>query len=218
MCLSVGKPLTMRLSKRPLMRIKQKKQEEKKMDEAMIPLNAIVRIDKNRKIAEAYYHAYDKKTVKDGASYENWVYAPHATYWSPYFGDEMIDLETHPIRVDDAATMEALSYSVEFEDWGPVDFECFPAVDGVAWKTHFGGHRKSDGVFMDFFAYSFVRTNEAGEITHWETHVNSDYNDFLDVAIGEHGPYRESSDDYMKAVMKRLASAGIDVTSMMHRG
>ena len=42
---------------------------------------------------------------------------------------------------------------------------------------------------MDFFAYSFIRTNEYGEITHWETHVNPAYNDFLDVAIGEHGPY-----------------------------
>ena len=41
-------------------------------------------------------------------------------------------------------------------------------------------HRKKDDVFMDFFAYSYIKTNEYGEITHWETHVNSDYNDFLD--------------------------------------
>ena len=47
--------------------------------------------------------------------------------------------------------MEALSYSIEFKDWGPIDFECFPAVDGIAWKTHFGVHRKSDDVFMDFW-------------------------------------------------------------------
>ena len=69
---------------------------------------------------------------------------------------------------------------------------------------------------MDFFVYSFIRTNEYGEITHWETHVNCDYNDFLDVAIGEHGPYRESSDDYMNAVTKKLLSAGIDLASLMH--
>ena len=93
----------------------------------------------------------------------------------------------------------------------------FPAVDGVAWKTHFGGHRKSDDVFMDFFAYSYIRSNEYGEITHWETHVNSDYNDFLDVAIGEHGPYRDSADRYMQAVSKKLLSAGIDLRALMHK-
>ncbi len=112
--------------------------------------------------------------------------------------------------------MEALSYSVEFDNWAPVDFEKFPSVEGVAWKTHFGGYRKKDGVFMDFFAYSFIRTNEYGEITHWETHVNAAYNDFLDVAIGEHGPYTDAN-VYMAAVMKKLASARIDLRALMHK-
>lgn len=58
------------------------------------------------------------------------------------FGNNMIDLETNPISVEDSATMEALSYSVEFDDWKPIDFECFPGIEGVAWKTHFGGMRK----------------------------------------------------------------------------
>lgn len=131
-------------------------------------LSDMERIDKNRRIAEAYYAAYNKQAVKDGTVYDEWIYAPHADYWSPYFGNGTIDLETNPISVEDSATMEALSYSIEFRDWAPVDFECFPAVNGVAWKTHFGGYRKSDGVFMDFFAYSYIRTNEYGEITHWE--------------------------------------------------
>ncbi len=68
---------------------------------------------------------------------------------------------------------------------------------------------------MDFFAYSFIRTNEYGEITHWETHVNPAYNDFLDVAIGEHGPY-DDANRYMMAVMKKLTSAGIDLAALMH--
>lgn len=174
------------------------------------------RIANNRAIAESYYHAYDKKAVKDGAVYDVWAFAPHAEYWSPYFGNSMIDLQENPISVEDSATMEALSYSVEFDDWGPVDFECFPSVDGVAWKTHFGGHRKKDGVFMDFFAYSFIRSNEYGEITHWETHVNSGYNEFLDVAIGEHGPYNDAN-VYMAAVMRKLSSAGIDLAALMHK-
>ena len=159
---------------------------------------------------------YDKKAVKDGAVYDVWVFAPHAEYWSPYFGNNMIDLQENPVSVEDSATMEALSYSVELEGWGPIDFESFPSVEGVAWKTHFGAHRKRDGEFMDFFAYSFVRTNEYGEITHWETHVNAAYNDFLDVAIGEHGPYNDAN-LYMAAVMKKLQSAGIDLAALMHQ-
>ena len=109
-------------------------------------LTDAMRIEKNRRIAQAYYAAYDKKAVKDGATYADWIYASHATYWSPYFGNGMIDLETNPISVEDSATLEALSYSIEFKDWGPIDFECFPSVDGVAWKTHFGAHRKKDDV------------------------------------------------------------------------
>ena len=152
---------------------------------------------------------------EDGATYDAWVFAPHAEYWSPYFGNSVIDLQENPISVEDSASMEALSYSVEFDDWRPLDFECFPGIEGVTWKTHFGATRKRDGVFMDFFAYSFVRSNEYGEITHWETHVNAAYNDFLDIAIGEHGPY-DDADRYMAALVKKLASAGIDLAQIMH--
>ena len=187
------------------------------MSEEKRILTDMERIARNKQIAEEYFKAYDKKAVKDGGTYGSWVFAPHATYWSPYFGSEIIDLETHPISVEDAATMEALSYSVEFDDWKPMDFESFPSIEGAAWKSHFGGRRKSDGVLMDFFVYSYIHTNEYGEITHWETHVNSDYNDFLDVAIGEHGPYRNSSDDYMKAVMRKLKSVGIDLAALARK-
>ena len=187
-----------------------------KMTEKKI-LNDMERLEKNRQIAESYYIVYSKKTVKDGAVYDKWVFAPNATYWSPYFGNNKIDLGINPISVEDSATMEALSYSIEFKDWGPVDFECFPSIEGVAWKTHFGGHRKKDDVFMDFYAYSFIKTNEYGEITHWETHVNTDYNDFLDVAIGEHGPYKNGAGAYMKAVTKKLISAGIDISALSHK-
>ena len=36
-------------------------------------LTDVERIEKNRRIAEAYYAAYDKKAVKDGATYADWV-------------------------------------------------------------------------------------------------------------------------------------------------
>ena len=39
--------------------------------------------NRSKAIAESYYHAYDKKAVKDGAVYDVWAFAPHAEYWSP---------------------------------------------------------------------------------------------------------------------------------------
>ena len=80
-------------------------------------LNDMERMEKNKQIAESYYDVYSKKAVKDGAVYDKWVFAPHATYWSPYFGNNKIDLGINPVSVKDSATLEALSYSVEFKDW-----------------------------------------------------------------------------------------------------
>lgn len=174
------------------------------------------RIAVNKKIAESYLAAYDAKKVKDGATYADWKFAEKADYWSPYFGNEKIDLSSNPVSVGDSATFEALSYSIEFPDWAPISFQCWPAVNGVAWKTEFGGHRKGSGAAMSFFAYSYIDTNEYGEIIHWETHVNSDYNDFLDAAIGTHGPFRNGSGEYMQAVYTKLGSAGIDLSKFMH--
>ncbi len=178
-------------------------------------LTDMERIANNKAIAEAYISVYDETSVKDGSTYEGWRYAPHATYWSPYFGNGTIDLQENPISVEDSATMEALSYSVEFDDFKPLEFECYPSIEGVAWKTRFGARRKSDGVLMSWFTYSYIHTNEYGEITHWETHVNGAYDAFLDVAIGEHGPY-DDANLYMAAVMRKLASAGIDLALRMY--
>lgn len=47
--------------------------------------------------------------------------------------------------------------------------------------------------------------------------MNSDYNDFLDVAIGEHGPYKNGADPYMQAVARKLMSAGIDLAALAHK-
>ncbi|MFA9378303.1 MAG: hypothetical protein ACERKZ_16400 [Lachnotalea sp.] len=173
------------------------------------------RISLTKRIALSYYGAYQKKAVKEGATYDDWKFAKGATYWSPYFGNEMIDLETNPISVEDSATMEALSYSVEFPDWAPLNFEFWPAAEGVAWKSNFGGHSKTTGELKSFFAYSYININEFGEITHWETHVNVDYDKFLDEAIGEHGPYI-GAQDYMVAVTKKLQTAGIDLFAFKH--
>ncbi len=176
-----------------------------------ISLSLEERIALHRKMAESYYNAYDEKAVKDGATYEEWKFAEDALYWSPYFGDNVIELRTHPVSVKASATMEAKAYSVTFPDWGPLYFKCWPSDNGFVMQTHFGGH-KEDGTLMDFYSYGFVETNEQGYITHWETHVSPEYNDFLDVAIGIHGPFKQGPEPYMEALARKLKEAGVNIT------
>lgn len=166
------------------------------------------RIALHRRMAEGYFAAYDQKAVKEGATYEEWKFAADATYWSPYFGaDEVIDLGNVPISVAAYATMEAKAYSIKFPDWGPVEFKCWPAENGFVMKNLFQGHTR-DGKAMRFFVYSFVETNEKGEISHWETHVNGEeYSPFLDVAIGARGPFLEGTSQYLAALTQTLAEA-----------
>lgn len=169
------------------------------------------------KLALSYFHSYRKESVKDGVTYAGaWTLAEDATYYSPYFVGETIRLGAAAINFDESSAMEALSYSIEFDDWKPVDFKYYPSEHGVAWKTHFMGRRKDDGQPMGFFAYSYLDINVYGEITHWETHVNRDYDVFLDKAIGTHGPFH-GMDEYMQAVCRKLASAGIDINKLMKR-
>lgn len=172
------------------------------------------RINQHRKMAESYRDAYNEKAVKDGATYEEWIFADSAVYWSPYFGDNLIELKNHPISVKDSATMEALTYSLTFQDWAPIGFKCWPSDNGFVMQTHFGGHT-NEGKFMDFYSYGFVETDEECRIIRWETHVSPEYNDFLDVAIGVHGPFKEGPEPYMEALGKKLAEAGIDITKQM---
>lgn len=166
------------------------------------------RIALHRRMAESYHNAYFEQAVKDGATYEEWKFADDALYWSPYFGDNVIDLRTNPISVKTSATMEAKAYSVTFPDWAPLDFKCWPADNGFVMQTHFGGHMK-DGTLMDFYSYGFIETNEQGLITRWETHVSPEYNDFLDIAIGVHGPFKQGPEPYMEALARNLKEAGV---------
>lgn len=172
------------------------------------------RIATHRKMAESYHAAYSKKAVKDGATYEAWKFADDAVYWSPYFGNNLIDLKTNPISVADSATMEAKAYSLRFPDWGPAEFKCWPSDNGFVMKTLLVGHTK-EGKEMKFYAYGFVETNERCEIKRWETHVSAEYGDFLDVAIGVHGPFLDTPEPYMKALAKTLAEAGVDLRTLM---
>ena len=184
------------------------------MSEAKKEYTLEERVEKHRKMAYSYYNAYDKKSVKNGSTYDEWVLADEAVYWSPYFGDNLISLKTHPMSVQASATMEALTYSLTLPDWKPLGFNCWPSDNGFVMQSHFGGH-DAEGNLHDFYAYGFVETNENCEIKRWETHVSPEYNDFLDVVIGIHGPFKNGPEAYMQAVMGKLTAAGIDVAKMM---
>lgn len=174
-------------------------------------LSLAERIERHRSLAESYHQSYAERSVQQGATYAEWVFADNATYASPYFGSELIDLTVHPISVQESATMEALAYSVRFDNWGPVEFQCWPSDAGFAMKSYFVGNRRSDGVAMGFHAYGFIDTDEQCRITHWETHVSREYDDFLDVAIGVHGPFNGQAEHYMSALAATLAQAGVPV-------
>ena len=139
--------------------------------------------------------------MEDGATYEEWKFAPHAEY-------NKIDLDTTPMTVQQSATMEASTYCITLPDWTILGFQCWPSDNGFVMQSHFGGHDR-DGVLHDFYAYGFVLTNEKAEITHCKTHVSPEYNDFLDVVLGVHGPFKNGADEYMAAVARKMRSACI---------
>lgn len=169
------------------------------------------RIAHHIRMAEAYRDAYLRQGVKDGEAFaDTWKFAPDGVYVSPYFtGDEVFKLSEFPADTAKASTMEAKAYSLSFPDWKPADFAYWPADHGFVMKTRWEGHT-TDNVKMGFYSYSFVDTDEHGQITRWETHVNDEYNAFLDVAIGVHGPFHGTG-EYLDALERRLAEAGVTV-------
>ena len=61
---------------------------------------------------------------------------------------------------------------------------------------------------MGFLCIWIIETNESGEIIRWETHVSPEYNDFLDMVIGVHGPFKDGPEPYMAAVAKKTEPSG----------
>ncbi len=169
------------------------------------------RIAVHTRMAKAYGDAYLRQGVQDGEAFVDvWKFADDAVYASPYFtGDEVYKLSEFPEESARASTVEAKVYSLRFPDWKPVDFKYWPADNGFVMKTRWQGNTK-DGIEMGFYSCSFVETNDGGEVTRWETHVNDEYSAFLDVAIGVHGPFRVTS-EYVEALERRLEEEGVAV-------
>jgi hypothetical protein len=174
------------------------------------------RIDLHRLMAEGYGVAYAQQAVKEGATYAEWEFSDDATYASYYFlGDETILIKEARESVAEAATWEAKAYSVKFPDWKNVGFDYWPADNGFAMKVRWEGRTKDatrpdgtkieDGTEMGFYSYGFVWTNDQGEVTHWETHLNEEYSPFLEVAIGVHGPFHDPN-AYVDALIRHLTA------------
>ena len=171
-------------------------------------MNIEQRIAHHRRMAEAYRDAYLRQGVQEGEAFvDAWKFAPDAIYWSPYFGNEAFLFSEFPDEAARVTTLEAKAYSLSFPDWKPADFKYWPADNGFVMKTRWEGHT-TDGVKMGFYSYSFVETNASGEVSRWETHVNDEYNTFLEVAIGVSGPFHGTS-EYVEALERCLEKAGV---------
>ena len=164
------------------------------------------RIAHHERMALSYRNAYLDKTVHEGEQYERWTFAADAIYFSPYFTSSELKLSEVGSKNGEGATLEAQVYALTFPDWKPQDFKYWTADHGFVMKTRWQGTMENDTT-MGFYSYSFVDTNEKGEVARWETHVNDEYNPFLEVAVGVTGPFHGHA-EYLDALRLRLAKEG----------
>lgn len=172
-------------------------------------MNMEERIAQNRRVAEGYRDAYLTKTVEQGERYSSWSFAPDASYSSPYWtGEAVIVLSEQPIEAGKTAIMEAKAIATVFPDWKIVESEIWAADDGFTIKNKWVGTRH-DGSQQSYYSYTFARTNDAGQIQHWETHVDQGFGPFIKEVIGESGPWADGR-DYMRLIAETLQRAGIE--------
>jgi hypothetical protein len=157
-------------------------------------VNAQERIALHRRLAEGYHEAYLRRAERGAVIYPpEWQLADDAIYWSSYFG-------TAPLKQfhrqagttqSESASKEADVYAAQLPDFGPVEFMCFPSEQGFMTRTLFVGHTRG-GKRMSFYALDVVLTNEAGQITRWETFVDSaEFGDILELCTGVRGPFKD---------------------------
>lgn len=168
------------------------------------------RIALNRQVAEGYRDAYMAKSVEDGGRYKAWSFAPQAEYRSPYWTDDkVIVLSQQMSESGHTAIMEAKAISLVYPNWKIVESEIWAADDGFTIKNKWVG-TKEDGSTKAYYSYTFARTNEKGEIWHWQTHVDSGFGPFIAEVIGEPGPWPDGS-RYVMLLAKALEDAGASV-------
>ena len=160
------------------------------------------KMEYHRKMAETLHDVYTRRAINEN-NYQAWVMAPHAAFWSPYFGNQVIDLEDDLDTMQKFGINEAVICMKTMPDYGLMGFKCYPSESGFAIQMRLGGH-DLQGQQHDYYCYIFVDTNSSGEITRWETHVSPEYNDFLDFVIGIHGPFKNGLKAYNEAAEKKM--------------
>ncbi len=171
-------------------------------DKPFSMLTPAEKMEYHRKMAETYHDAYARRAI-DEKNYQAWVMAPHAQFWSPYFGDKAIDLDDGIRAMQEFGVNEAAICMKAMPDYSLMDFKGYPSEAGFAMQVHLGGH-DLQGQMHDYYAYMFIDTNASGEITRWETHVSPEYNDFLDFVLGIHGPFKDGRKAYNNAVRNKM--------------
>lgn len=167
------------------------------------------RVEMNQEIAEGYRNAYMQKEVEGGKRYDAWNFAPGAEYVSPYWtGDEIWILGDQPMEAGKTAIMEAQAITLVYPDWKVIDSHIWAASDGFVLKNKWVGHKK-DGSEHWYYSHTFARTNEEGQITRWETHVDENFGPFIEAVIGTRGPWSDQT-TYMSAIAKALDNAGVE--------
>ena len=191
--------LLFRSTKNILYSMKEGFQNADKPFSAMSPAE---KMEYHRKMAETYHDAYARRAI-DEKNYQAWVMAPHAQFWSPYFGDKAIDLDEGLSAMQEFGVNEAVVCMKAMPDYSLLGFKSYPSEAGFAMQVHLGGHDAA-GQLHDYYAYQFVDTNASGEITRWETHVSPEYNDFLDHVLGIHGPFKDGLEAYNAAAKNKM--------------
>lgn len=166
------------------------------------------RVSLHRRLAEGYHEGYKRRVERGAVIYPpEWQLADDAIYWSSYFGTAPLK-QFHNQRgasQNDSASNEALVYATKLPDFAPIEFMCWPAEEGAAWRSRFEGHTE-DGRTMGFWAADFILTNEAGLITRWETFVDSgEFGNVLELCTGVRGPFEDFL-DYRRELDRVLAA------------
>jgi hypothetical protein len=166
------------------------------------------RVELNRRLAECYHDAYRLQQERGRTDLDMWKFSDDAVFYMPYFtGGDVVPmglfLKTAGISLSDLADMEQKAYSKILPDWHNVEFLAFPSDIGFAFRARMEGHDQH-GRKYSFHACDFLLTNDEGQITRWETHMDdSEFGPVVELLTGQRGPF-ENFDVYWKAVADHL--------------
>ena len=172
-------------------------------DKPFRAMNPAEKMEYHRKMAKTLRNAYEKRAVEDADSFQQWVFADHAKFWSPYFGNREMDLSEDVDETRKFGVGEAYACMHAMPDYSLLGFRCWPSSAGFALQMRLGGHGPG-GELHAYYSYIFIDTDDDGRIIRWETHVSPEYNAFMDFVLGMHGPFTDGLESYSEAVMKKM--------------